>query len=198
MIRYKHYKKIVEFLYKKFWCFFFSRKFAHFGCNVSIIFPDIISGEERISLFDNVYIGRGAWLMTLNALDNPQLRIGSRSYLGRFCHIVAIKKVEIEERVLIADKVYISDNYHRYEDVATPIIEAPIGFAGEVVIGEGSWLGENVCVIGAKVGRHCIVGANSVVTRDIPDYCIAIGAPARVVKVYDHSIGKWVFVKGGE
>ena len=60
-----------------------------------------------------------------------------------------------------------------------------------VIIGEGSWLGENVCVCGASVGKHCVIGANSVVTRDIPDYCIAVGSPARVVKRYNFDKNTW-------
>ena len=59
-------------------------------------------------------------------------------------------------------------------------------FKNNVVVGESTWLGENVCVIGASVGKHSIVGANSVVTSDIPDYSIAVGAPAKVIKQYNH------------
>ena len=62
----------------------------------------------------------------------------------------------------------------------------------EVLIGEGSWIGENVCIIGAFVGKNSIVGANSVVTNNIPDYCVAVGAPARVIKRYDHKDNQWV------
>ena len=53
---------------------------------------------------------------------------------------------------------------------------------GKVVIGEGSWLGENVCVLGAKIGKHCVIGANSVVTKDIPANSIAYGNPCRVAR----------------
>ena len=61
----------------------------------------------------------------------------------------------------------------------------------DVEIGEGSWLGENVCVLGAIIGRHCVIGANSVVTKDIPDYSIAVGAPAKVIKRYDFTTNSW-------
>jgi acetyltransferase-like isoleucine patch superfamily enzyme len=61
-----------------------------------------------------------------------------------------------------------------------------------VRIGSGAWLGENVCVIGANVGRNSVVGANSVVMSDIPDFCVAVGAPARVIRRFDASLGKWV------
>lgn len=58
-------------------------------------------------------------------------------------------------------------------------------------IGEGSWLGENVCVIGASVGKHCTIGANAVVTKDIPDYSVAVGIPAKVIKQYNFKTQRW-------
>ena len=94
--------------------------------------------------------------------------------------------------MLIADKVYISDNMHGYEDISLPITRQPIRQCAPVVIGKESWLGENVCVIGASIGKHCVIGANSVVTKSIPDYCIAVGAPARVIKRFDFSNSSWV------
>ena len=60
-----------------------------------------------------------------------------------------------------------------------------------MVIGRDSWRGENVCVLGAKIGRHCVIGANSVVTKDIPDYCIAVGIPARIIKRYCFDSQTW-------
>ena len=72
-----------------------------------------------------------------------------------------------------------------------PILKQKIKQIGTVVIGEGSWLGENVCVIGANVGKNCVIGANSVVTKDIPDYSVAVGVPAKVIKSYNFSSKKW-------
>ena len=74
------------------------------------------------------------------------------------------------------------------------IYKQGVGSLSPVVIGEGSWLGENVCVCGAKVGKHCVIGANSVVTTDIPDYCVAVGSPAKVVKRFDFDRSEWVRV----
>jgi acetyltransferase-like isoleucine patch superfamily enzyme len=90
--------------------------------------------------------------------------------------------------------VYISDNQHGYENPDEYILNHYIVQRGSVEIGEGSWLGENVCVIGASIGRHCVIGANSVVTKDIPDYCVAVGSPASVIKTYDFDQKKWVRV----
>ena len=64
----------------------------------------------------------------------------------------------------------------------------------DVVIGNGSWIGEHVCIIGASIGRHCVIGANSVVTRDIPDYSVAVGSPAVIIKKYDFNLNKWIKV----
>ena len=74
---------------------------------------------------------------------------------------------------------------HGYEDICTPIIKQPIVQKGEVEIGEGSWIGEGVCIIGAKIGKNVVIGANAVVTKDIPDYCVAVGLPARIIKRYN-------------
>ena len=64
-----------------------------------------------------------------------------------------------------------------------------------VSIGDGSWIGENVCILGANIGKHSVIGANSVVLQDIPDYCVAVGSPARVVRKYDFETKKWVTVE---
>ena len=59
------------------------------------------------------------------------------------------------------------------------------------MIGTGTWLGENVCVIGAKIGKQSIIAANSVVTKDVPDYCIAAGSPAKVIKQFNFDKQAW-------
>lgn len=65
----------------------------------------------------------------------------------------------------------------------------------KVIIGEGSWLGTNVVVVGkVRIGKHCVIGANSVVTKDIPDYSVAVGIPAKVIKKYDFANEEWVKV----
>jgi acetyltransferase-like isoleucine patch superfamily enzyme len=120
--------------------------------------------------------------------------IGDGSCIGNFNHIYATKSIVIGKNVLTADKVYISDNLHGYEDISLPILHQPIKQIGTVIIGDGSWLGENVCVIGAKIGVNCVIGANSVVTKDIPDYCVAVGSPAKIIKRYCFEKQEWLKV----
>jgi len=61
-----------------------------------------------------------------------------------------------------------------------------------VSIGDGSWIGENVCIVGATIGKNCVIGANSVVTKNIPDFCVAVGIPARIIKRYDLNKCAWI------
>lgn len=121
----------------------------------------------------------------------PKLIIEDGCTIGHFNHIYATHQVILHKDVLTADKVYISDNLHGYDIIGVPIKDQPIIQNGTVEIGEGSWLGENVCVLGAKIGKQCIIGANSVVTKDIPDYCVAVGAPAKIIKRYDFNQNTW-------
>ena len=106
-------------------------------------------------------------------------------------HLGKYEKIEIGKKVLIANKVYISDNRHGYKNILLPIIDQPVEQINAVIIGDGAWLGENVCVIGACVGKNSVIGANAVVTNDIPDYCVAVGAPAKIIKRYNFELKEW-------
>ena len=161
-------------------------RFKRFGKKSRVYKPVLVKGMENISIGDNVIVQEGTWLAAQPLTGELcSLIINSGTRTGHYNHIFATHSIVIDSDVLLADKVYISDNLHCYEDVSLPVIKQPIKQCKPVLIGEGSWIGENVCVIGASIGRHCIIGANAVVTKDIPDYSIAIGAPARVIKRYD-------------
>ena len=83
----------------------------------------------------------------------------------------------------MARGVYIADHSHAFADTARPVLEQGITGVAPVEIGDGAWLGENVVVgPGVRVGRGAVVGANSVVLADVPDFAVAVGAPARVVR----------------
>ena len=170
----------------------YRKRFGFLGKDVAISRPLSLSGAENIFVEDGVYIGSDVWLFAV-ALTGTTccLKIKRGCSIGRFCHICSTQSIVIGENVLIAEKVYITDNLHSYEDVKMPVISQPIKQINNVSIGEGSWIGENVCIIGAKIGRHCVIGANSVVTKDIPDYCVAVGAPARIIKKYSFNRNTW-------
>ncbi len=185
--------KIYSSFYIRFFRLFYKSKFKYFGNNSSVLFPLNMNGIENISIGDNVKVAYKTWLAAVphTGAEKCELIIGEGTCIGNFNHIYATKSIIIGKNVLIADRVYISDNLHSYENINIPIIHQPIKQIGTVVIGDGSWLGENVCVIGAKIGKNCVIGANSVVTKDIPDYCVAVGTPAKIIKRYCLETQKW-------
>lgn len=173
---------------------YYKNKLKYFGKKTYIISPLHIQGCKNISIGEDVIIEYKTWLAALPLTGNKNclLKIGSGSRIGHFNHIYATKSIIIEEKVLTADKVYISDNLHSYENINLSILDQPILQNKEVIIGYGSWIGENVCIIGAKIGKNSVIGANSVVTKDIPDYCIAVGSPAKIIKRYSFEKQEWL------
>jgi len=111
-------------------------------------------------------------------LTHPGVSIGRGSFLGHFC---CLGNVAIEDDVLIASRVSVINGcaQHGTERLDIPIRDQP-GILEEVTIGEGSWIGEGA-TIAASVGRHCLVGAGSLVLKPLPDYSIAVGSPAKVI-----------------
>lgn len=170
-----------------------SFQFGHFGKKSWIDAPLRIEGKSNIYIGNRVGVHHKSWLaaLPLTGADSVRLVLEDNTVIGDFNHIFATQSIHIEKSVLTANYVYISDNLHDYSDINTPIINQPIIQQKEVIIGEGSWLGEHVCIIGACVGKHCVIGANSVVTRDIPNYCVAVGAPAHVIKRYNPKSQQW-------
>lgn len=157
--------------------------------------PFRLDGARYISLADQVTVQEGGWLYCCPDQTGAGLSIGSGSVLGYNNHVTAVRQVTIGCNVLTANNVFISDNVHGYEDVRVPIMQQPVRFKGAVSVGDGSWIGENACIIGARVGQHCVIGANAVVTQDIPDFSVAVGIPARVIRRYDHKVAAWVKVE---
>ncbi|MBK6935738.1 MAG: acyltransferase [Chitinophagaceae bacterium] len=185
-------KKIKLLLYYLFIYPVYKLKLGAVGSRSRLI-RSSIDGHKRIFIGSRVYINSGGWLacMPLTGNTDARLTIGDGTYIGRFCHIYATSKIEIGRKVLIADKVYLSDNLHGHSDIDLPVIDQPVQQTNPVLIGDGAWLGENVCVIGASVGKNSVIGANSVVTKDIPDFCVAVGAPASIIKRYNFETNQW-------
>ena len=185
--------QILNALYARVFRQLFKNRFKRFGRAVSIVYPAGIEHPENIDIGNNVYVAYRTYLAAkpLTGAGECILEIGDGCRIGRFNHIYATQRVILGGNVLTASGVYISDNSHEYRDINIPIMDQPILQNGVVEIGEGSWLGHNSCVLGARIGRHCVIGANSVVTHDIPDYCVAVGAPAVVIRRYDPKSKTW-------
>lgn len=158
-----------------------------------------VRGIERMSFGHNVVVQRDCWLNI--AFDHPRpgpmLTIGQGTNIGRRSTISAANRIAIGNFVLVGPNVFITDTQHAYQDIHTPIMLQGISTSdAQVSIGDGSWLGINSVVMGnITIGKNCVVGANTVVNRDIPDYCVVVGNPARIVKIHDTVAGTWVSVR---
>ncbi len=159
----------------------------------STIYPQIdIIGNQFLSIGDNSVIKENGWILALkNSETNPNISIKNNCYIGHFCHIVAINSIEIEDDVLIANKVYISDNYHGFESLKIPYHLQEVKSKAPVKIGKNCWIGENCSIISCTLGDNVIIGANSVVTKDIPSNSMAVGSPAKVIKKFNIETNIW-------
>ena len=135
-------------------------------------------------------IGSRRRLEVNNTLIKPYLKIGNGCTIGQYNHITAVNHIEIGNNLLTGRFVLISDNSHsgncRSELDLHPSLRHVVS-KGEIVIGNNVWLGDKVSILaGVHIGDGCIIGANSVVTHDIPAYSIAAGVPAKVIKWFEH------------
>ncbi len=116
----------------------------------------------------------------------PMLIMGNGCNLGQYNHITAVNKIIICDNLLTGRFVLITDNSHgnfSQDELAIHPSERPVVSKGAVVIGNNVWIGEKVSILpGVIIGDGCIVAASSVVTHDIPSYCLAAGNPARIIK----------------
>lgn len=180
--------------YVCFYYWYYKLIFGKINWRVRIFSLLSIEGGKNIYFMGKgIIINKYTWLAAkpLTGCGVCRLVIGSGTRIGHFNHIYCTQSIMIGNNVLTADKVYISDNLHGYKDIEMPIWKQPIQQLNPVVIGDGAWIGENVCIIGANVGRGSVIGANSVVTKDIPDYSVAVGIPAKVIKQYNFKNCQW-------
>lgn len=164
------------------------RRFGAFGERSIICFPPAsILNERYIHVGSYTMIGAG---VTLSAgmvdgqpcVTDPVVRIGDRCLIGRSSGIVGHLEIDIGDDVWTGHHVYITDQNHGYADVSRPISQQAMP-ERPVRVGAGTWLGHGTVVLpGATIGHHVVVGANSVVLGELPSYCVAAGAPARVVR----------------
>jgi acetyltransferase-like isoleucine patch superfamily enzyme len=161
--------------------------------------PTTIFNEQYISIGDDVLIGPGVALSAgmvpgQECLVTPVVTIGDRCLIGRGSGIVGHFSISIGNDVWTGHHVYITDQNHGYEDITIPISKQSQPERA-VSIGDGSWLGHGSVVLpGVTIGRHVVIGANSVVTKDIPDFTVAVGVPAKVIRRFDESRQEWLSV----
>lgn len=160
--------------------------------------PFDIRNKRFMILGDGFTTGIGCRLEAYPINNNKVLHIGKNVQINDYVHISAMEKVTIGDNVLIASKVFISDLNHGsygsdniHDSPDTPPNERKL-YCKPIIIEDNVWLGEFVSVLqGVTIGRGTIVGANSVVSKNLPPYTIAVGAPAKVIKKYNFDNRKW-------
>lgn len=157
--------------------------FHSFGRNSVVQVPARIKNAHRIAVGEGVFVASGSWLHVLEDGDDVALEIGDGASIAEGCVFSSVRSIRLGTKVSLARYVYVADHTHAYDDPDAPSLEQGITDVRPVEIGDGAWLGQNVTVLpGVRIGKGCVVAAHSVVSTDVPDYSLAAGAPARVIR----------------
>lgn len=183
-------------------------RFANVPKNLHIELPRRIFESQCFYIGDDVHIGPGALLVAQTyyptemmqppdgALDiqrfNPRIVIGNRVTSTGGLTLAAMQAITIEDDVMFAGNVFVTDGSHGLEHTDLPYKFQPMSRIAPVTIRRGCWIGQNAVILpGVTIGEMAIVGANSVVTRDVPARSIVAGSPARVLKQWDPDALAW-------
>ena len=171
-----------------------------FFSNARIIrFPIEIRGKKHIDFGLNLTTGVGCRIEAYPVMRYKKVIVfGKNVQLNDYVHITAMNMVYIGNNVLMASKIYISDcthgSYKGNEDDSLPIsipIEREYSIS-QVIIEDNVWIGEGVSILpGVTIGKGSIIGANSLINRSIPDGCMVVGNPGRIVKKFNETTKRW-------
>lgn len=160
--------------------------------------PFYMRGKKYIKIGESFTSGVGLRIDAFPIAEKICIEIGNNVQVNDYVHISAVDSVKIGNNVLVASKVFITDHNHGFyglnnihDNPNIPPLKRKLSYI-PVEIGDNVWLGESVMVLpGVKIGKGSIIGAMSVVTKEIPSFCIAVGCPAAVIKKYDFTTNKW-------
>ena len=171
---------------------YYKRKFKDFGKGVIIESNIFFLGTKFISIGNNVRLGRNGTLTAWEKFNDdnfsPVIIINENVSIGDQFHITSINSINIGKNVLMGQKITITDNSHGLTDKASMIL-APrnrkLISKGRIVINNDVWIGDKVTIVGnIEIGNGSIIASNSVVTKNIPDYTVVGGIPAKIIKQY--------------
>lgn len=177
--------------------------FYHLG------WPVVFKKNVQINSPRSIYIGNNVVIdtdCTLNVVDHhqsykynypkPIIKIENNVGISKGTFISAVRLIHIKRDVMIGPHCFIGDYDHSYKNINKPIVKQPLANIKPVVIEEGAWIGAHVTVVsGVTIGKNSVVGANSVVTNNIPNYCLAAGVPAKVIKKFNFKKKNWEKVR---
>jgi lipopolysaccharide O-acetyltransferase len=163
--------------------------------------PMQIDGGKYIKIGNQSSVGQGAWLGAIDKYNSqkftPSLSIGNNVRIGNFACITCIDEIIIEDGCLFSEYAYISDHFHGFDpSIGVEPARQPLFSKGKVKIGKDSFIGYRATILsGVSLGKNCVVGAHSVVTKSFPDYSMVAGVPAKLIKKYSFDQNKWINIK---
>jgi acetyltransferase-like isoleucine patch superfamily enzyme len=179
--------------------------------NLRIELPRRIINPEKIFLGNNIWLGPSSLLIAItryptspmqhaekkqiNQRFDPRITIGNRVTSTGDLQISALSQITIEDDVMFASNIHINDASHGFEHANEPYKFQNMYRIAPILIKCGCWIGQNVVILsGVTIGELAIIGSNSVVTKSIPDRCIAVGSPAKVMRKWNDNTQRWVSV----
>lgn len=185
---------------KKILCIFYSKNHGSYGFGSKICKPfTLVNNKKHIFLGKNVFIRKFARIEPIvqwhGQTFNPKIIIEDNVVIEQNLHLACAEKIRIGSGSLISSYVFITDIDHEYQDVEKPIALQPLQ-VNPTVIGQRCFIGTGVKIMaGVHIGDHSIIGANAVVTHDIPPFCVVAGVPAKVIKKFNFESKQWETVK---
>ena len=179
---------------------FYTHVFGNFGYHSWLKSPDQIVGSKSIRIGNNTRIEKGSVLYAIQRYSDIHLggtiTIGDDVYINRFFNASSADKINIGNRVTCGSNVSMFNYDHGWLDIHREINSTPLLVHGEIDVGDETWIGNNVVILGkVKIGKHCVIGAGSIVTKDLPDYSVSVGNPAKIVKKYSQDTLTWETIK---
>lgn len=191
---------ILKRFIKKILCIFYSRIYGSYGFGARICKPfTLVNNKRHIFLGKNVYIRKFARIEPVvtwhGQIFDPQIIIEDNVSIEQGIHLACAEQIYIGSFSSISSYVFITDIDHEYQDVEKPIALQPLQ-VNPTVIGQKCFIGTGVKIMaGVHIGEHSIIGANAVVTHDIPPFCVAAGVPAKVIKRFNFELKQWEVVR---
>lgn len=182
-----------SYIKQSLYSFFISHVLKKAGKDIIVGLGTRFNAPQYVVVGDNVKIGRDCVIECWSYyhggstfLYEPLLQIGNNSAIGDRSHISCIRRLVIGNSVLMGREIFITDNNHgstSRSELDSPPYDRPLTSAGEVIIKDNVWIGDKVSIMpNVTIGKGAVIAANAVVTKDVPDYAVVGGVPAKIIK----------------